>query len=134
LLLFLSNFYKFYAPEEWDKVWLKNPVQLRLFGIIFTSIACNLDTASWYLDLGDLETAMILYVGKWERGALFFGLQETPIKLTVGNIDIVFIKSAKIFHTVENFTGNRKTIVFYTHSLINTPNTIDCEVKQFLSQ
>jgi hypothetical protein len=46
LLLFLSNFYKFYAPEEWDKVQLKIPVQLGLFGTIFTSIACNLDAAS----------------------------------------------------------------------------------------
>jgi hypothetical protein len=67
-------------------------------GIIFTSIACNLDAASWHLDSGDLEFAVILYLGKWERGALLFGLQETPIKLAVGNIDIVFIKSAKIFH------------------------------------
>jgi hypothetical protein len=52
----------------------------------------------------------------------------------VGNMDIVFIKSAKIFHTVENFTRNRKTIAFYAHSLINTPKIIDCEAKQFLSQ
>jgi hypothetical protein len=67
LLLFLS---KFYAPEEWDKVQLKIPVQLGLFGTIFTSIACNLDAASWYLDPGNLEFAVIWYVGKWERGAL----------------------------------------------------------------
>jgi hypothetical protein len=73
-------------------------------------------------------------VGKWERGALLFGLQETPIKLEVGNMDIVFIKSAKIFHVVENFPGNRKTMAFYAHNLINTPNTIDCEAKQFLSR
>jgi hypothetical protein len=51
----------------------------------------------------------------------------------VGNIDIVFIKSAKNFYAVENFTGNRKTMAFYAHSLINTPNTINCEAKQFLS-
>jgi hypothetical protein len=49
-------------------------------------------------------------------------------------MDIVFIKSAKIFHVVKNFTGNRKTMAFYAHSLINTLNTIDCEAKQFLSQ
>jgi hypothetical protein len=49
-------------------------------------------------------------------------------------MDIVFIKSAKIFHVVENFTGNRKTMAFYAHNLIDTPNTIDCEAKQFLSQ
>jgi hypothetical protein len=77
---------------------------------------------------------MILYVGKWERGALLFRLQETSIKLAVGNMDIVFIKSAKNFHVVENFTKNRKTIAFYTYSLINTPNTINCEAKQFLFQ
>jgi hypothetical protein len=51
---------------------------------------------------------MILYVGKWERGALLFGLQETSIKLAVGNMDIVFIKSAKIFHAVENFIETEK--------------------------
>jgi hypothetical protein len=66
--------------------------------------------------------------------ALLFGLQETPIKLAVGNMDIVFIKNAKIFHTVENFTRNKKTMAFYADSLIDTPNTIDCEAKQFLSQ
>jgi hypothetical protein len=57
-------------------------------------------------------------VGKLERGALLFGLQETPIKLAMGNIDIVFIKSAKFFHMVENFTRNRKTMAFYAYSLI----------------
>jgi hypothetical protein len=61
-------------------------------------------------------------------------LQETPIKIAVGNMDIIFIKSAKIFHAVENFTGNRKTMAFYAYSLINTPNTRDCEAKRFLSQ
>jgi hypothetical protein len=76
---------------------------------------------------------MILYVGKWERGALLFRLQETPFKLIVGTMDIVFIKSAKFFHAVENFIRNRKTMAFYAHSLINTPNTIDCKAKQFLS-
>jgi hypothetical protein len=35
-----------------------------------------------------------------EERAFLFGLQETPIKLAVGNIDIVFIKNAKIFHVV----------------------------------
>jgi hypothetical protein len=35
---------------------------------------------------------VILYVGKWERRYLLFGLQETPIKLVVGNMNIVFIK------------------------------------------
>jgi hypothetical protein len=48
-------------------------------------------------------------------------------------MDIVFIKSAKFFHAVENFTGNRKTMGFYAHSLIDTPTTINHEVKQFLS-
>jgi hypothetical protein len=70
---------------------------------------------------------VILYIGKWERGALLFGLQETPIQLVVGNMDIVFIKTAKNFHMVENFTGNRKIMALYAHSLIDTPNTINCE-------
>jgi hypothetical protein len=96
LLFFLSNFYKIYAPKEWDKVRLKIPAQSGLFGTIFTSIARKLDAASWHLDSGDLEFAVILYVGKWEREALLFGLQETPIKLVVGNMDFVFIKSEKI--------------------------------------
>jgi hypothetical protein len=52
----------------------------------------------------------------------------------MGNMDIVFIKSAKIFHVVENFTRNRKTMAFYAYSLIDTPNTIDCKAKQFSSQ
>jgi hypothetical protein len=108
LVRFLSNFYKFYAPKEWDKVRLKIPVQLGLFGTIFTSIACDLDTVSWHLDPGDLEFAVILYVGKWERVALLFGLQETPVKLVVGNMDIVFIKSAKKFHVVENLLETEK--------------------------
>jgi hypothetical protein len=43
---------------------------------------------------------VILYVGKWDKRAFLFGLQETPIKLAVGNMDIVFIKSATIFHAV----------------------------------
>jgi hypothetical protein len=77
---------------------------------------------------------VILYVEKWEREAFLFGLQEIPIKLAVGNMNIVFIKSAKFFHAVENFTGNRKTMAFYAHSLINTPNIINCKAKQFLSQ
>jgi hypothetical protein len=55
-------------------------------------------------------------------------------KLAVRNMDIVFIKNAKNFHAIENFTGNRKTMAFYAHSLIDTPNTIDCKAKQFLSQ
>jgi hypothetical protein len=49
-------------------------------------------------------------------------------------MNIVFIKSAKNFHVMGNFTGNRTIMAFYAHSLINTPNTIDCEAKQFLSQ
>jgi hypothetical protein len=50
LLLFLSNFYKFYAPEKWDKVQLKISVRLGLFGTIFISIACNLETVFWHLN------------------------------------------------------------------------------------
>jgi hypothetical protein len=71
----------------------------------------------------------------WKNGreGLFF-LDCRKLPLAVGNMDIVFIKSAKIFHAMENFTGNRKTMAFYAHSLIDTPNTIDCEAKQFLSQ
>jgi hypothetical protein len=46
-------------------------------------------------------------------------------------MNIVCIKNAKIFYAVENFTGNRKTMAFYAHSLIDTPNTIDFEAKQF---
>jgi hypothetical protein len=41
---------------------------------------------------------------------------------------------ASVPDMVENFTGNRKTMVFYAHNLIDTPNTIDYEAKQFLSQ
>jgi hypothetical protein len=39
-----------------------------------------------------------------ERGSSF-GLQETPIKLAVGKMDIVFIKSAKIFYAVQPLRG-----------------------------
>jgi hypothetical protein len=49
-------------------------------------------------------------------------------------MEIVFIKSAKIFHAIENFTRNRKTMGFYAYSLIDTLNTINCKAKQFLSQ
>jgi hypothetical protein len=43
-----------------------------------------------------------------ERGSSFW-IARTSIKLAVGNMDC-FYQSAKNFHVVENFTGNRKTI------------------------
>ena len=124
----------FQSSSKTSKVRQKIPIQLGLFETIFTSIACNLDAASWHLDPGDLEFAVILYVGKWEKGCFLLGFAETPIKLIAGNLDIVFIKSRKIFHAVENFVGNKKTIAIYAQSISDTLNTIDFEGKQFLSQ
>jgi hypothetical protein len=50
LLLFLNNFYKFHAQNEWENIRQKIPPELGLYDTIFTLIATNLDSCSWHTD------------------------------------------------------------------------------------
>jgi hypothetical protein len=41
----------------------KNPINLGLYDMIFTTITCNIDSCSWYIDFCDLEFAVLVYAG-----------------------------------------------------------------------
>jgi hypothetical protein len=134
LLLFLNNFYKFYAQNEWEYVRQKIPPELSLYGTIFTLIAANINSCFWHTDLLDLQFAIIIYFGKWDGGCIKLELPKTPFKIKLNNIDILFLKSSKIWHFIDCFPRIRKSLSIYAHSFISTPTGIDGETEHFLLQ
>jgi hypothetical protein len=134
LLLYLDGLYKFHAFEEWNRVREKIPKNLGLFGTIFTTIACNLDSCSWHIDPCDLEFAVLIYAGEWQGGCLNLGLPETPLQLTLKPADIIFLKSSRIFHSVQEFEHTRKNFSIYSHLIKGSPDVIEERGKPFLLQ
>jgi hypothetical protein len=134
LLLFLDRLYKFHAIEEWNRGREKIPMNLGLFGTIFTTIACNVDSCSWHIDPCDLEFAVLVYARDWQRGCLNIGLPETPLRLTIEPMDIVFLKSSRIFHNVQKIEGTRKNFSFYSHLIKGSPDEVEEKGKVFLFQ
>jgi hypothetical protein len=49
-------------------------------------------------------------------------------------MDILFLKSSRIWHFVDCFSGIRKSLSIYAHSFKGTPTGIDGEAEHFLLQ
>jgi hypothetical protein len=49
-------------------------------------------------------------------------------------MDILFLKSSKIWYFVDCFSGIRKSLSIYAHSFKSTPTGIDGEAEHFLLQ
>jgi hypothetical protein len=59
---------------------------------------------------------------------------KTPFKIKLSSMDILFLKSSKIWHFVDCFSGIRKSLSIYAHSFKGTPTGINGEAEHFLLQ
>jgi hypothetical protein len=62
------------------------------------------------------------------------GLPETPFRLVLNSLDILLLKSSRIFHFVRYFDGTRKNITIYSHLIKGIPDVIEKRALPFLVQ
>jgi hypothetical protein len=130
----MNQFYKSHAIDEWNRVQEKIPQHLGLFGTIFTTLACNIDSCSWHINPCDLEFAVLIYSGSWQGGCMELGLPETPFRLVLNSLDILLLKSSRIFHFVRHFDDMKKNITIYSHLIKGIPDVIEERALPFLVQ
>jgi hypothetical protein len=60
------------------------------------------------------------------------GLPETPFRLVLNSLDILLLKSSRIFHFVKYFDDMRKNITIYSHLIKSIPNITKEKALSFL--
>jgi hypothetical protein len=128
--IYMNQFYKSHAIDEWNRVQEKIPQHLGLFGTIFTTLACNIDSCSWHIDPCDLEFAVLIYSGSWQGARV----ARNPFRLVLNSLDILLLKSSHIFYFVRHVDGTRKNITIYSHLIKSIPGVIEERALPFLVQ
>ena len=89
------------------------PLSCGLFDTVYTTVVVNQDYSEWHYDPQDCGLTAVVYIGEFIGGELLLG-RPCNLKITVGNMDLIFLNSLSVYHRSLPFTGKKLVLGFYS--------------------
>jgi len=113
---YIGLLFSILCPEE-AKILLTIPVELRIFGSMFTAGYWNLEPlGALHRDTRDWRWCCAISFGDFTEGLLDFPIINTSAALQKCNI--CFFWSKKLFHTVIKADPNRQSFILTNHTAV----------------
>lgn len=113
---YIALIFALLCPEE-SKILLSIPIELRIFGGMFTAGYWNLEPLGClHRDTRDWRWCCAISFGDFTDGLLDFPIINTSVALQ--KCDISFFWSKKLFHTVIDADPHRQSLVLTNHTAV----------------